>query len=283
MTERKTWFITGTSRGFGRIWAEAALKRGDNVIASARDSNSLAVLKQSYGDAVLPLALDVTDRDAVFAAIARGHEHFGRIDILVNNAGYGLSGAIEEVGEADARAQIDTNVFGALWTTQAVLPIMRQQKSGHILSVSSIGGVVTFPTLGLYHASKWALEGMMDTLSQEVADLGIKITLIEPGGYATDFANPSSMKFSTTIDVYDGARERLYASFAPETVGDPYATAEAVLRVVDASVPPLRIFLGKPPLSVAREAYENRLATWEAWSDVSFSAQGNVAPSESKA
>jgi NAD(P)-dependent dehydrogenase (short-subunit alcohol dehydrogenase family) len=280
MTEQKTWFITGTSRGFGRVWAEAALRRGDRVIATARKTASLDPLVASYGDRVLPLSLDVTDRAAVFAAVAQGHQHFGRIDILINNAGYGLSGAIEEISEGDARAQLETNVFGALWVTQAVLPIMRQQASGHILSVSSIGGVVTFPTLGLYHASKWALEGMMDALSQEVADLGIKVTLIEPGGYATDFGNASSMKFSAPIDAYNGARERLYASFTPDTIGDPQATASAILKIVDADRPPLRIFLGTAPLAIARERYEERLASWEAWSDTSASAQGARADTE---
>ncbi|PWC17091.1 short-chain dehydrogenase/reductase [Brenneria roseae subsp. roseae] len=274
---QKIWFITGTSRGFGRIWAEAALKRGDKVVATARRLETLNPFVETYGEAVLPLQLDVTDRQAAFAAINRAKEHFGRLDVVINNAGFGLSGAIEEVSEADARVQIETNVFGALWVTQAALPIMREQKGGHILSVSSIGGIVTFPTLGLYHASKWALEGMMDALSQEVGDLGIKVTLIEPGGYATDFVDPSSMKFSPSLEVYDEVRKQLAASFLPETVGNPQATAQAILQVVDAPEPPLRIFLGSYPLPLARQRYEERLASWEKWAEVSNSAQGKLA------
>lgn len=276
MPDQKTWFISGTSRGFGRVWAEAALNRGDKVVATARNPETLSALVESFGDNVLALALDVTDRTAVFDAVSKGYDHFGQLDVLVNNAGYGLSGAIEEVSESDARTQLDTNLFGALWATQAALPIMRRQRAGHILAVSSIGGVVAFPTLGLYHASKWALEGMMDALSQEVADFGIKVTLIEPGGYSTDFGQPSSMRFSARIDDYNPGRDRLAAAFTPEMRGDPAATANAVLKLVDADAPPLRIFLGAPPLPVARNAYEKRLATWEQWSDVSMAAQGDA-------
>jgi NADP-dependent 3-hydroxy acid dehydrogenase YdfG len=150
----KVWFITGTSKGFGRVWAEAALARGDQVAATARDIKSLGALVQRFGDQVAVLALDVTDKAAVHAAIGAAIARFGRLDVVVNNAGYGLFGAIEEISEAEARAQIETNLFGALWVTQAALPIMRAQRSGHIIQVSSIGGVNAFPTVGLYHASK---------------------------------------------------------------------------------------------------------------------------------
>ncbi len=179
----KVWFITGTSRGFGRIWAEAALKRGDKVAATARDTASLDELSESYGDAVLPLELDVTDKVAVDTAVKDAHDRYGRLDVVVNNAGYGLFGTIEEVTEAQARAQIETNLFGALWVTKAALPYLREQGSGRIIQVSSIGGVNAFPTLGLYHASKWALEGFSQALDAEVRGLGIKVTLVEPTGY----------------------------------------------------------------------------------------------------
>ena len=162
----KIWFVTGASKGFGRIWTEAALKRGDKVAATARNVDDVKALADTYGDLVLPLALDVTDRNAVFAAMKQVHEHFGRIDVVINNAGYGLFGTVEEVSEKEARAQIETNLFGALWVLQAALPIMRAQKSGHLLSVSSIGGVSAFPTVGLYHASKWGLEGLNQALAQ---------------------------------------------------------------------------------------------------------------------
>src|SRR3954449_12984194 len=190
----KVWFITGTSKGFGRIWAEAALERGDRVVATARNADTLTPLAERYGDLVLPLALDVTDKAAVDAAVARAHAHFGRLDVVVNNAGYGLFGTIEEVSERQARDQIETNLFGALWVTKAALPILREQRAGHIVQVSSIGGVNAFPTVGLYHASKWGLEGFSQALAQEIAEFGIKVTLVEPVGYSTDWAGPSCVR-----------------------------------------------------------------------------------------
>jgi NAD(P)-dependent dehydrogenase (short-subunit alcohol dehydrogenase family) len=169
---KKVWFITGSSRGFGRHWTQAALQRGDLVAATARTPESLDALVQTYGDAVLPLQLDVTNREAVYAAVAQAYKTFGQIDVVVNNAGYGLFGMIEEISAEQAHAQMETNFCGALWVTQAALPYLRAQGSGHILQVSAIGGVVAFPGLGLYHASKWALEGMSEALAQEVAAFG---------------------------------------------------------------------------------------------------------------
>jgi len=274
MSDGKVWFITGSSRGFGRVWTEAALKRGDKVVATARNPAVLQPLVTLYGDRILPLALDVTDRTAAFEAVAKGRDAFGRLDIVLNNAGYGQFGAVEELSEAEARAQIETNLFGALWVTQAALPILRAQKSGHILAVSSIGGVATFPTVGMYHASKWALEGLMDTLSQEVAGFGIKVTLIEPGGYATDFADPSSLRASASMPIYTPIKEQLFAAFASESMGDPQATSEAIFKVVDAAEPPLRILLGATAVPMVRKIYEERLATWDKWAPVSAAAQG---------
>jgi NAD(P)-dependent dehydrogenase (short-subunit alcohol dehydrogenase family) len=274
MSDGKVWFITGSSRGFGRVWTEAALRRGDRVVATARNPAVLQPLVTSYGDRILPLALDVTDRSAAFEAVARGRDAFGRLDIVVNNAGYGQLGAVEELSEAEARAQIETNLFGALWVTQAALPILREQKAGHILAVSSIGGVAAFPTVGMYHASKWALEGLMDSLSQEVAPFGIKVTLIEPGGYATDFADPSSLRSSAPIAVYAPIKEHLFAAFASESMGDPQATSDAIFKVVDAAEPPLRILLGATTVPMLREVYRERQATWDEWASVSAEAQG---------
>ncbi len=270
----KTWFITGTSRGFGREWAIAALERGDRVAATARDASSLDELVDKHGDAILPIALDVTDHDAAFAAVARAHEHFGRLDVVVNNAGFGHFGMIEEITEVEARAQIETNLFGALWITQAALPFLRAQGSGHILQVSSIGGISAFPTVGIYHASKWALEGFSQSLAQEVEGFGIKVTLIEPGGYSTDWSGSSATR-STPIDAYDGVREA--ADDRPSrrgTPGDPEATREAVLKVVDAENPPLRVFFGEAPLGIAKADYESRLATWEEWQPLAVQAHG---------
>src|SRR5580698_2554393 len=189
-----TWFITGTSRGFGREWAIAALDRGDRVAATARNLGSLDDLVTKYGDAILPIKLDVTDRAAAFAAVRQAHQRFGRLDVVVNNAGYGHFGMIEEVSEAEIRAQLETNVLGALWVTQAALPFLREQGSGHIIQVSSIGGISAFPRTGAYHASKWALEGLSQALAQEVKEFGINVTLVEPGGFSTDWSGSSSAR-----------------------------------------------------------------------------------------
>jgi NAD(P)-dependent dehydrogenase (short-subunit alcohol dehydrogenase family) len=276
----KAWFITGTSKGFGRVWAEAALARGDRVAATARDVKSLVPLVERYGDQVAAITLDVTDKAAVGAAIAEAHKRLGRLDVVVNNAGYGLFGAIEEVSEAEARAQLETNLFGALWVTQAALPIMRAQGSGHIIQVSSIGGVNAFPTVGLYHASKWGLEGFSQSLAAEVAGLGIKITLVEPGGFATDWGGPSA-KRATQMPAYDGARAAIAAFRGKSVPGDPHATGAAILKVVDAKDPPLRIFFGSGGLPMTRAEYTRRIETWERWNDVSLEAQGNLATKQS--
>ena len=272
----KVWFITGTSKGFGRVWAEAALARGDRVAATARDVKTLGPLVDRYGDRVAALTLDVTDKSAVDKAIATAQARFGRLDVVINNAGYGLFGAIEEISEADARAQIETNLFGALWVTQAALPIMRAQGSGHIIQVSSIGGVNAFPTIGLYHASKWGLEGFSQSLAAEVSGLGIKVTIIEPGGYATDWGGASAIR-AAPLPAYDGARAAI-ASFRSNSVpGDPDATGAAILKVVDAKDPPLRIFFGTSGLPMTRTEYAKRIEIWEQWNAVSTEAQGDFA------
>ncbi len=187
----RTWFITGASRGFGRSFAQAALAAGDRVAATARDTTSLNDLAAEHGDALVPIELDVTDRDAAFAAVRLAHDRLGRLDVVVNNAGYGVSGAIEELTEEQARRQIEVNLFGALWVTQAALPILREQGSGWIVQVSSIGGLAAFPLTGIYHASKWALEGFSETLRQEVEAFGVKVLMVEPSGFRTDWAGSS--------------------------------------------------------------------------------------------
>ena len=271
----KTWFITGTSKGFGREWAIAALERGDRVAATARNTDTLKDLVEQYGDAIVPIELDVNDRAADFAAVQHAHEKLGALDIVVNNAGYGQFGMIEELSEEDARAQIETNVFGALWVTQAALPFMRAQGSGHILQVSSIGGISAFPNVGAYHASKWALEGFSQALAQEVADFGIHVTLIEPGGFSTDWSGPSAKK-STEIAAYDPIRDKAakLRSSRQSTPGDPTATRSALLKVVDAEKPPLRVFFGDAPLQIATKDYESRLESWREWQPVAVEAHG---------
>jgi len=271
----KTWFITGTSRGFGREWAIAALDRGDQVAATARNLGTLDDLVTKYGDAILPIKLDVTDREAAFAAVRQAHERFGRLDVVVNNAGYGQFGMVEEISEAEIRAQLETNVLGALWVTQAALPFLREQGGGHIIQVSSIGGVSAFMNTGAYHASKWALEGFSQSLSQEVAGFGIKITLIEPTGYATDWSG-SSAEHATPLPAYEQVREQAAQARARRfTPGDPSATRDAVLMLVDIPNPPLRLFLGEAPLGIATADYESRLATWREWQPVAAAAQGH--------
>src|SRR5689334_4877562 len=178
MSSGKVWFVTGSSRGLGRAFVEAALSRGDRVAATAR--KSLTELTEKYGDAVLPLVLDVTDRQAVFDAVDQAHAYFGRLDVIVNNAGYGLSGAVEELGEHQLRNQLDTNLFGPVWVVQAALPFLRDQGSGHIMQVSSVAGLVGLGLGGAYCASKWALEGLSEVLAQEVAGFGVQVTIIEP-------------------------------------------------------------------------------------------------------
>jgi NAD(P)-dependent dehydrogenase (short-subunit alcohol dehydrogenase family) len=272
---QKVWFITGASRGFGKEWATAALERGDSVAATARDTATLAELVDRFGERILPLQLDVTDREADFAAVTEAFNYFGRLDVVVNNAGYGHFGFIEEITESEARAQLETNLFGALWITQAALPFLREQGSGHIVQVSSIGGISAFPLVGIYHASKWALEGFSQALAQEVAGFGVKVTLVEPGGFSTDWAGSSSST-SAPIEDYAEVHEQVAAARRARLgqPGDPAASAAAILRVVDAEEPPLRVFFGTAPLGIAKADYASRIETWEKWNDVSELAQG---------
>ncbi len=270
----KVWFITGASRGFGRIWAEAALARGDKVAATARDAASVADLAERFGDAALPLALDVTRPDQVRQAVARAHGRFGRLDVVVNNAGYTLVGTVEEASEAEVRAIFDTNLFGALAVIQAALPLLRAQGSGRILGVSSGMGVVAMPLAGFYCASKWAFEALHESLAQEVRGHGIRVTLLEPGAYATEFSSPQSLKLTAGIDAYAALRQETSGRLSNAQRGDPRATADAILRIVDAEDPPLRFAVGSTVLPMARAAYADRIAVWEAWAEVSDAAQG---------
>jgi len=271
----KNWFITGTSRGFGREWAIAALDRGDRVAATARKLETLSDLADKYGDQLLPIELDVTDREADFAAIARAHDVFGSLDIVINNAGYGHFGMIEEISEAEARDQFETNVFGALWITQAAVPLLREQGHGHILQVSSIGGISAFPNIGIYNSSKWALEGFTQSLAQEVADFGIKVTLIEPGSFDTDWSGASS-KHSKQLDVYDAYRVKVaeWRKARVANPGNPGATGKVVLELVDMAEPPLRVFFGTAPIGMAKADYASRIETWDRYQNLSAEAQG---------
>lgn len=276
----KTWFITGASRGFGRIWAEAALQRGDKVTATARNLADVADLRERFGDAVLPLALDVTNPEQVQEVVQQAYRHFGRLDILLNNAGFSLIATVEEASDEQIRELFDANCFGMIRVIRAALPLLRQQGSGHILGVSSGLGIVSMPLIGFYCATKWAIEALHESLAREVKEFGIKVTLIEPGAYATDFGK--SAKRVGGMEAYGSLRQRMVQRLTTIERGNPHATAEAVLKLVDAEEPPLRMMLGDKNLPEARAAYADRLATWEAWETVSKAAQGesqtNAAP-----
>jgi NAD(P)-dependent dehydrogenase (short-subunit alcohol dehydrogenase family) len=269
----KTIFITGASRGFGKIWAEAFLKRGDKVVATARDISSLKELVKEFGSSILPIQLDVNNRAAGFAAIRKAKEHFGTLDVVINNAGYGLFGTIEETTEQQARDQMETNVFGLLWVTQAAIPIMREQGSGHIIQVSSVLGIATLPVLGIYTASKFAVEGLSESLAAEVKDFGIKISLIEPNTFSTDWYNASATH-TEGMKEYESLKKNFYTGMTEDSIGKPEATVDAILQLVDNPNPPLRLFLGKVALPWTKHVYEERLASWEEWNEVAVKAHG---------
>ncbi|MDR6462562.1 SDR family NAD(P)-dependent oxidoreductase [Chryseobacterium sediminis] len=266
----KTVLITGASKGFGKAWAEAFLAKGYNVAATARNVETLNDLKEKYGDSVFPLTLDVDKREESLAVAQKVQQHFGSIDILINNAGYALTGAIEETNEQEARAQFETNFFGTLWLTQAVLPIMRDQKSGHIIQVSSILGLATLPTMGLYNASKFALEGLSETLATEVKEFGIHVTLVEPNGYASNIWHTGINTQSNPV--YDGLKKAF--SEAETSFGSVEATAPALIKLAETENPPLRLLLGKVALPFVKQNYEQRLKVWEEWNEVSVEAHG---------
>lgn len=270
----KVWFITGSSRGFGRVWTEAALKRGDKVAATARRLESIADLKEKYGENVLTLKLDVTKPDLVKSAVNEAYAHFGRLDIIFNNAGYSLVGTIEEASAEDIRALYETNVLGPVSVVQAALPLLRKHGRGHILGTSSSLGHLAYPVIGYYCSSKWAFEAVYESLAAEVKQFGINVTIIEPGAYATEFGSQTSLKFSKNLDWYNDLKSRFVEGLKSIAQGDPEATPEAILKVVDAEQPPLRLFIGSHNLPEIREAYARRLKTWEEWETVSNAAQG---------
>jgi len=271
----KTIMITGASRGFGKIWTEAFLKRGDNVVATSRNAASLKPLADRYPKQFLALELDVTDKTAGVEAVAQARAKFGGLDVLINNAGYSVFGALEENTEQEARDQFEVNVFGTLWMTQAVLPGFRAQGSGHIIQLSSVLGINALPTMGLYCATKFAVEGFSEALQAEVKDFGIRVTLIEPNSFQTDFFGTSAVQ-SPALPAYAAVKAAFAAGegLKEENVGDPQATIEAILGVVDAAEPPLRLFLGKLGLPWTQYTYGEKLALWQNNQDVSVRAHG---------
>ncbi|MEW2523611.1 SDR family NAD(P)-dependent oxidoreductase [Streptomyces sp. NPDC047071] len=272
----RVWFITGASRGLGRAFAEAALAAGDRVAVAARTTGPLEEMAAAHPGRVLTLGVDVTDRDAVFAAVAEAVGHFGRLDVVVNNAGALSMGMVEEFTEAEARALMDLNFFGALWVSQAVLPTLRAQGSGHIVQISSISALGGFPSTGLYSAGKFALEGLSESLAMEVAGFGIKVSIVQPGGYWTDLY--TRMGSTEPQEAYAPLRAELEKQFAEGSVdSDPRLAAQALLKLVDSERPPLRLLLGSTVYDLAFDLTRSRMDTWAAWEDVSRAAEQAIA------
>ena len=275
LSRPRTWLVTGASRGLGRAFAEVALEAGDSVVATARRPEQLDDLVAAHPGKVLALALDVTDRAEVLAVVEQATVLTGRLDVLVNNAGYGLAGGVEEASEQEVRDQFEVNVFGALWCSQAVLPVMREQGAGHLFQISSIGGVAGFLGTGIYHASKWALEGFSESLAQEVAPFGIGVTIVEPGPFRTDW-NGDSMIRATPMPVYDDLladrRQALSGALAHAQPGDPRRAGQALLQVLDSPSPPRRLLLGAMAADVGPSTYRDRLDEWAAWDAVARGA-----------
>jgi NAD(P)-dependent dehydrogenase (short-subunit alcohol dehydrogenase family) len=270
----KTWLITGSSRGFGREIAKAALDGGDRVVATARDPKQLDDLIETYGDRVRTVALDVTDPEAARAAVQTAVDEFGSLDVVVNNAGYANTAPIEDISDDDFRAQIETNLFGVVNVTKAALPVLRKQRSGHFIQFSSIGGRVGgSPGLSAYQTAKFGVEGFSEVLNNEVKPLGIKVTIVEPGGFRTDWAG-SSMRMLPVSEDYEqtvGAFNRRRQSAAPTWPGDPARAAKVVTDIVRHDDPPLRLLLGSYAVRLAQESSKARAAEAERWADVSRS------------
>ena len=271
----RVWFITGASSGLGYEFTKKALESGDKVVGVARNIEKLNELKYQFEGMLLPLSLDVTDRSAVFTTVETAIKHFGRIDIVINNAGNMVLGMIEEFSEDEVRSQMETNFYGAIWICQAAMPYLRTQGSGHIIQISSIGGLITGPMSGIYSASKFALEGFSEALAQEAAHFGVKVSIVEPGGYWTNLY--LKMSFTTQNKEYDSLREKLAQQNSTESVdSDPKLAAEAIMKLVNSENPPLRLILGSLVYDLAVENAEKRISTWKEWESVSRSAEHGI-------
>ncbi|MES2132878.1 MAG: SDR family NAD(P)-dependent oxidoreductase [Bacteroidota bacterium] len=270
---QKRIFITGASRGFGKLWTEAFLKRGDKVVATARDLSSLENLAKEYPNSFLPLQLDVTHREECFTSVKKAHEYLGVLDVVINCAGYGLFGSVEETSDEDTRNLMETNFFGLVWVTKAALPILRKQGKGHIIQVSSLLGLNPMPLMGMYSASKSAMEAFSETLAMEIKDFGIKVTIVEPNGYNTEFTSVSAIH-TQPMEEYAALKKAVFSGFKDDMLGVPEATVKAICKLIDAPKPPLRFFLGKHGLPVVTQTYQDRLTTWEEWKEISFEAHG---------
>jgi NAD(P)-dependent dehydrogenase (short-subunit alcohol dehydrogenase family) len=270
----RVWFITGASRGFGRALSEAVLARGDRLVATARGAEFVAEFGERHPEA-LALRLDVTDREQAHAAIAAAVERFGRLDVIVNNAGYGQFGAVEEQTEEELRRQFEVNLFGVLNVTRAALPQLRAQRRGHVVQMSSLNGIEGLVGGGSYCATKFAVEGLSESLAAEVAHLGIAVTIVEPGPHRTEFAGEESARLAAPIEDYAesvGAAREAFADMDGTQPGDPHRAALAIIAAVDADDPPLRLPLGEMALANIRTKLEGQLEELEAWRDLSESS-----------
>ena len=271
----KVWFITGCSTGFGRYLAMEALAKGYLVVVAARNPNDVKDIVANYANTSLVVKLDVTVPAQITSSVNEAIEKFGKIDVLVNNAGIGYFGAIEESEEAEVRRMFEINVFGLAHMTQAVLPIMRKQKSGHILNIASIGGLRSFPGVGFYNATKYAVDGLSESLSKEVAPLGIKVTIVAPSGFRTDWAGRSANDSKIVIDDYAttaGKNKGDIRGYSGNQPGDPVRAAKAMIQVVETENPPLRLLLGAAALKGARIKLEELKNDFDAWAQVSEGA-----------
>ena len=270
---KKVWLITGCSRGLGRALAEAVLGAGHQLVATARDPISLNGLKEKYGNQVRLATVDVTNENDAGAAVQMAVDAFGKLDVLVNNAGYGTVNSIEERSLDDFRAEIETNLFGTIIMTKAVIPLMRKQAAGHIIQVSSIGGRIGPTGRAPYAAAKWGVEGFSETLSKEVGPIGIKVTIIEPGGFRTDFAG-SSTSIREGISAYDatvGATARFQREYNGKQPGDPQKAANAIIQITEVDNPPLRLLLGTDAVTAAENYDRLKMEADLKWRHLSVS------------
>lgn len=277
---QKVWFITGCSTGFGRYLAVEALAKGYNVVVTARNTNDVQDIVANYPQTSLVVKLDVTIADQIKASVAATIAKFGQIDVLVNNAGIGYFGAVEESEDAQVRQMFEINVFGLAQMTQAVLPLMRKQRSGHILNIASIGGLRSFPGIGFYNATKYAVDGLSEALSKEVAPLGIKVTIVAPSGFRTDWAGRSANDSKIVIEDYAstaGKNQGDIRGYSGNQPGDPVRAAKAMIQVVEAENPPLRLLLGVAALKGARVKLEELKHDFDTWAEVTEGADFPIA------
>ena len=274
-TSPQVWLITGSTRGLGRALAEAVLQAGHNLIATARNPEHLADLAAQYRDQVRTVALDVTSEQAALDAVALAKNTFGKLDVVANNAGFGNVSPIEDTTLAEFREQIETNLFGVINVTKAAIPLMRQQRSGHFLQFSSVGGRIGPIGRAPYAAAKWGVEGFSEVLAKELGPLGVKVTIIEPGGFRTDFAGVSTniREGHPDYDATVGATARFQRNFNGNQPGDPAKAAAAVLHIATLAEPPLRLILGSDAFRAIEKNDTTKLESDQKWRDLSFSTE----------